>query len=125
MQTMDVVYPASPMLLWSDPELLRLLLIPVLEFANNATWHPFTNPFSPHQIGRYPIANATTADQEPMPMENTGGKLVVTLIKLPESAVKSLNFAPITDVLSIFREYVPDAPRNSPAPGGFELATFV
>ena len=30
MQTMDVVYPASPLMLYTNPELLRLLLIPVL-----------------------------------------------------------------------------------------------
>lgn len=77
MQTMDVVYPASPMLLYSNPALLRLLLIPVLNFANNGTHTPFTNPFSPHQIGTYPIADATTASQEPMPMENTGNMFLM------------------------------------------------
>ena len=29
--TMDVVYPASPMMLYTNPELLRLLLVPVLQ----------------------------------------------------------------------------------------------
>ena len=113
MQTMDVVFPASPMLLYTNPELLRLLLVPVrshtavwlevfdgirslshsrhtlacvlrcafavqvLNFANNGTSTPFTNPFSPHQIGTYPIADATTASQEPMPMENTGNMFLM------------------------------------------------
>ena len=45
MQTMDVVFPASPMLLHTNPALLQLLLIPVLNFANNGTGTPFTNPF--------------------------------------------------------------------------------
>lgn len=65
---MDVVFPASPMLLYTNPELLRLLLVPVLNFANNGTDTPFTNPFSPHQLGTYPTADATTASQEPMPV---------------------------------------------------------
>ena len=52
--------------------LLSHALVQVLNFANNGTSTPFTNPFSPHQIGTYPIADATTASQEPMPMENTG-----------------------------------------------------
>eukprot|EP00049_Salpingoeca_infusionum_P004269 m.76478 g.76478 ORF g.76478 m.76478 type:complete len:796 (+) comp12486_c0_seq7:30-2417(+) len=77
MQTMDVVYPASPMMLYTNPILLRDLLIPVLVFANNETWHTFTNPFSPHQLGTYPLANATTAEQEPMPMENTGNMFLM------------------------------------------------
>ena len=34
MQTMDVIYPASPMLLYTNPELLKLLLIPVLAYVS-------------------------------------------------------------------------------------------
>lgn len=60
------------MFLYSNPDLLKALLLPVLTYANNETDIPFGNPFSPHQIGSYPIADATTGDQEPMPMENTG-----------------------------------------------------
>lgn len=93
MQTMDVIFPASPMFLYSNPELLKRLLLPVLSFANNETGTFFSNvspwssgpqsehklneceaqltldsvamlqPFSPHQIGTYPIADATTASQ--------------------------------------------------------------
>lgn len=33
MQTMDVIYPGSPMLLYTNPDLLKLLLIPVLNCA--------------------------------------------------------------------------------------------
>lgn len=77
---MDVIYPASPALLHSNPELLKLLLIPVLAYANNETFIKFGNPFSPHQLGRYPIANATTKQQEPMPMENTGRSDILNVI---------------------------------------------
>ena len=45
--------------------------------ANNGTSTKFGNPFSPHQIGTYPIADATTASQEPMPMENTGNMFLM------------------------------------------------
>lgn len=65
MQTMDVIYPGSPMLLVLRPELLKRLLDPVLVYAHNDTNHPFSDPFSPHQLGTYPIANATTKQQEP------------------------------------------------------------
>jgi hypothetical protein len=43
MQTMDVIFPASPMFLYSNPELLKRLLLPVLSFANNETGTPFSN----------------------------------------------------------------------------------
>ena len=46
-----------------QPDLLKLLLIPVLAYAHNDTFIKFSNPFSPHQLGTYPIANDTTARQ--------------------------------------------------------------
>jgi len=79
MQTMDVIYPASPMLLYTNPELLKLLLIPVLAYANNETYIRFSNPYSPHQLGTYPIADAPTSAQEPMPLENSGNMLFMLL----------------------------------------------
>lgn len=79
MQTMDVIYPASPMLLYTNPELLKLLLIPVLAYANNETYIRFGNPYSPHQLGTYPIADAPTSAQEPMPLENSGNMLFMLL----------------------------------------------
>lgn len=105
MQTMDVVYPASPMLLYSNPALLRLLLIPVLNFANNGTNTPFSNPFSPHQIGTYPIADATTESQEPMPMENTGNMfLMLAGIIQRESSTDWLK--PFMPMLTTWADYL-------------------
>jgi len=72
MQTADVVFPASPLFLYTNANLLQMLLDPLLRFANNETWNPYTDPYSPHQIGVFPVANDTTAAQEQMPMENTG-----------------------------------------------------
>lgn len=51
MNTMDVIYPASPLLLYANPELLRQLLEPVLAYAHNETYIAFTDPYSPHQLG--------------------------------------------------------------------------
>jgi len=76
-QTMDVIFPSSPVYLYTNPDLLKLLLLPVLIFANSETHTPFGNPYSPHQIGTYPIADADTAAQEPMPMENTGNMFLM------------------------------------------------
>ena len=160
-QTMDVVYPASPMMLYTNPELLRLLLVPVLNFANNGTSTPFTNPFSPHQIGAendlengvpspasllclsraclgksshfhffetlkqrggvlsgtYPIADATTASQEPMPMENTGAKnATCTLKRTFYQARLRTNIGNVEEKSGVFRrQYVPHARRDCPA----------
>jgi len=79
MQTADVVFPASPLFLYTNADLLRMLLDPLLRFANNETWHPYTDPYSPHQIGVFPVANDTTEAQEEMPMENTGNLFMMML----------------------------------------------
>jgi hypothetical protein len=107
MQTMDVVFPASPMLLYTNAELLKLLLIPVLNFANNDTDTPFSNPFSPHQIGTYPIADATTASQEPMPMENTGNMfLMLAGVVQRQPAASAQWLTPYMPMLTSWAEYL-------------------
>ena len=63
MSTVDVIFPSSPMLLHAAPELLRQLLLPVLAYAHNETYVQFSDPYSPHQLGTYPIANAPTKEQ--------------------------------------------------------------
>mmetsp|Transcript_17385 Transcript_17385/g.45394 ORF Transcript_17385/g.45394 Transcript_17385/m.45394 type:complete len:786 (+) Transcript_17385:64-2421(+) len=92
MQTMDVIFPGSPMLLYSNPNLLRLLLEPVLAYAANETYIQFTNPYSPHQLGTYPIANDTTARQEPMPLENSGNMLLMLLAILQRDPTHDASF---------------------------------
>ncbi len=39
----------------------------------------FGNPYSPHQLGTYPIADSPTVAQEPMPLENTGNMFFMML----------------------------------------------
>ena len=60
------------MLLYLQPEMLILLLRPILAYANNETSVKYTSPYSPHQLGVYPIGDATTEQQEQMPIENSG-----------------------------------------------------
>jgi len=79
MQTADVIFPASPMFLYVNPTLLQMLVDPLMRFANNETWHSYTDPYCPHQIGVFPVANDTTAAQEQMPMENTGNMFLMML----------------------------------------------
>ena len=79
MNTVDVIFPTSPLLLYTDPSLLRMLLLPILDYANNGTYINFTDRFSPHQLGVYPVGDSTTADQELMPLENTGNMFLMLL----------------------------------------------
>lgn len=75
------------MLLFTAPEILRQLLLPVLAYAHNETYIQFSDPYSPHQLGTYPIANDTTRRQEPMPLENSGNMLFMLLALVQRSGV--------------------------------------
>jgi hypothetical protein len=79
MNTVDVIYPASPMLLAFAPELLAALLLPIMALANNETTRRYARPFAPHELGTYPVADHGSEEQEPMPMENSGNMLLMLL----------------------------------------------
>lgn len=97
--TMDVIFPASPLLLEVCPEILKQLLIPVLRYANNETWVGFDDPFSPHQLGTYPISNLSSAGQEIMPLENTGNMFIMLLAYTQRTSGMDLFFEPFWNVL--------------------------
>jgi hypothetical protein len=52
--TVDVIYPSAPFFLFLQPKLLEAQLLPVLEYSAMDRWH---FPFSPHDLGQYPLAN--------------------------------------------------------------------
>jgi len=116
MSTMDVIFPASPMLLRFNPELLRLLLVPVLEFGNNGTNVKYTSQYSPHQLGVYPIADAGTNDQEQMPMENTGNMFILIKAILDRTADNTTWIEPYMPMLHSWAQYLAYAPGSLPYP---------
>jgi len=76
-QTVDVVFPASPFFIVYNPDLLRLLSIPILVYANNETSVPYTYDFAPHHLGLWPIAYIEPDQQENMPIEETGNLMLM------------------------------------------------
>ena len=52
--TVDVIYPSAPFFLFLQPKLLEAQLLPVLEYSALPRWR---FPFSPHDLGQYPLAN--------------------------------------------------------------------
>ncbi|MDP2435324.1 MAG: DUF4965 domain-containing protein [archaeon] len=74
--TVDVIFPASPQLLYFCPWMLEGLIEPILVYANNGTNVTYNQVFAPHQLGTYPIAYITTAGQENMPIEESGNLLL-------------------------------------------------
>jgi hypothetical protein len=77
--TVDVVYPSAPFWLalpgFADP--LRRLLVPILQYANNATSIAYNLPWAPHHLGTWPICDITPSEQEQMPIEETANMLIM------------------------------------------------
>jgi len=78
MNTVDVIYPSSPLLLYFNPGWLKLLLDPVYIVMENGLW---SKDFSIHDIGfHYPNATGhATEDTQEMPVEESGNMLILSL----------------------------------------------
>ncbi|KAF4636468.1 hypothetical protein G7Y89_g1608 [Cudoniella acicularis] len=77
-QTVDVIFPFHPVLLYLKPELLKLLLDPLFE---NQESGQYPNQYSMHDLGsHYPNATGhPDGKDEPQPLEECGNMLIMTL----------------------------------------------
>jgi hypothetical protein len=72
-QTVDVVYPAAPILLAMNPDLLRMQLEPIFEAVRLGQWH---EPFAMHDLGSFPNATGQTYYQD-MRIEETANLILL------------------------------------------------
>jgi hypothetical protein len=75
--TVDVTYPAMPVFLYTDPAYLRLLLEPMLDYAENGGW---PKEFAEHDLGSsYPNASGhNDGNEEDMQVEESANMLLMT-----------------------------------------------
>jgi len=84
LQTVDVIFPASPLFLHQNPSLLKKLIIPHLAYAAHDPTLGGCNygqAWAPHQLGTYPVAYCM--GQEDMPVEETGN-IILMLAKIAQ-----------------------------------------
>lgn len=77
-QTVDVLFPAMPIFLYSNPILVKYLLDPLFE---NQEANKFPQTYAMHDLGpNYPRAiGHPTGDGEYMPLEECGNMIIATL----------------------------------------------
>ena len=75
--TLDVTYPSIPLFLKYNPELVKGMLRPIIKYAGSDEW---VFDFTPHDVGRYPIANGQVYGNNKlkyqMPVEEAGNMLL-------------------------------------------------
>ncbi len=79
--TLDVTYPSIPLFLKFNPELVKGMLRPIIKYALSPEW---IYPFTPHDVGQYPIANGQVYGNvrdglnpaKQMPVEEAGNMLI-------------------------------------------------
>ncbi|KND88319.1 hypothetical protein TOPH_06998 [Tolypocladium ophioglossoides CBS 100239] len=75
-QTVDVIFPAFPIMLYLNPDLIKWTLDPLLE---NGRWH-YPKNWAQHDLGTFPVAPGhPKGDDEAMPLEECGNMVIMML----------------------------------------------
>ncbi|PRP84488.1 hypothetical protein PROFUN_08073 [Planoprotostelium fungivorum] len=106
--TVDVLFPAIPLVLWANPALAELILLPHLSYANDEVDIKYDLRWAPHQLGVYPIADAKPTEQEQMPVEETGNLLLIAeyLAVLNATQYTSQIYPAYKDVFDLWATYL-------------------
>ncbi|PWN22859.1 DUF1793-domain-containing protein [Microstroma glucosiphilum] len=77
MSTVDVFFPQFPILTYLNPELLKLVMLPIFEYTESGL---YPNKWCVHDLGTYPNAwGYNDGDDEPMQVEESGNMVIMAL----------------------------------------------
>ncbi len=113
--TVDIIYPASPVWVYLDPQYLALVLKPVFAYAQSPGW---TEPFSPHDLGPYPNASGYTPNSsgENMPVEESGN-MIIMAAAYAQAAPGAASLAYLQANYKTLRGWAKYLTANLPDPG--------
>ncbi|PYH47798.1 glutaminase GtaA [Aspergillus saccharolyticus JOP 1030-1] len=102
--TVDVIFPAHPIFLYTNPELLDLLLKPLYEFQESGK---YPNSYAMHDIGsNYPNATGhADGNDEAMPLEECGNMVIMSLA-FAQRASNTSYLAAHYDMLNVWTSYL-------------------
>ncbi|KAJ6780596.1 hypothetical protein PWT90_07123 [Aphanocladium album] len=76
-QTVDVIFPAFPAMVYLNHDLIKWTLEPLLEYQKSGR---YPNKWAVHDLGRYPRAlGYDDGNDEPMPLEECGNMVIMML----------------------------------------------
>ena len=118
--TVDVIFPASPFYLYlNGAEQLRLMLLPLLAYANNETEITYGLPWAPHHLGTWPVCDLLAQEQEQMPVEESSNMLIMLAAIAQRQAGAVDYLVSYLPLLAAWAEYI-----NSSLPDpGLQLCT--
>ncbi|KAJ1547519.1 hypothetical protein HK405_005641, partial [Cladochytrium tenue] len=101
-QTVDVVYPASPILYYLNPDYLRYIMNPLVDYMSSGLW---PQSYSCHDIGSsYPNADGhNDGGGEYMPVEESANMLLMIAMYAQSNPSAAATW--ITSHYSLFRQW--------------------
>ncbi|MDR3184117.1 MAG: DUF4965 domain-containing protein [Prevotellaceae bacterium] len=73
MGVVDIFFPASPLYLYYNTELMKALMNPVFYYSESGQWQ---KPYPAHDVGYYPLANGQSFFAD-LPIEEVGNMLIM------------------------------------------------
>lgn len=102
-QTVDVLFPSFPAMVYLNPDLIKWSLDPLLDYQKSGR---YPNKWAVHDLGRYPRAlGYDDGNDEPMPLEECGN-MIIMMLTYAQKTGNNQWLADNWDLLSRWADYM-------------------